>query len=76
MGLLENRSDVLLFTGRPLGANVDVIGPVSAELFFRSSLEHTDFFLVLCDVDLQGQCTNICDGYLRVRPPSPRTDER
>jgi putative CocE/NonD family hydrolase len=76
MAQLESRSDVLLFTAEPLAASLEVIGPVSAELFFRSSLEHTDFFLVLCDVDPDGRCTNVCDGYLRVRPhrPSPLHD--
>ena len=76
MAELESRSDILLFTAEPLAANLEVIGPVSAELFFRSSLEHTDFFLVLCDVAPNGRSTNICDGYIRVRPhrPSPLND--
>jgi putative CocE/NonD family hydrolase len=71
MAELESRSDVLLFTAEPLAASVEVIGPVSAELFFRSSLEHTDFFLVLCDVAPNGVSTNVCDGYTRVRPDRP-----
>jgi len=76
MARLESRSDVLLFTAEPLAASLEVIGPVSAELFFRSSLEHTDFFLVLCDVDPSDRCTNVCDGYVRVRPHmrSPSND--
>jgi putative CocE/NonD family hydrolase len=76
MAQLESRSDVLLFTAEPLAASFEVIGPVSAELFFRSSLEHTDFFLVLCDVAPNGRSTNVCDGYIRVRPqrPSPLND--
>jgi putative CocE/NonD family hydrolase len=71
MAQLEGRSDVLLYTAEPLAASLEVIGPVSAELFFRSSLEHTDFFLVLCDVSPNGRCTNVCDGYIRVRPHRP-----
>jgi putative CocE/NonD family hydrolase len=76
MGQLESRSDVLLFTAEPLAGSLEVIGPVSAELFFHSSLEHTDFFLVLCDVAPNGRSTNVCDGYIRVRPhrPSPLND--
>jgi len=76
MAELESRSDVLLFTAEVLATSLEVIGPVSAELFFRSSLEHTDFFLVLCDVAPNGRCTNVCDGYIRVRPhrPSPLND--
>ena len=68
---LESRSDMLLFTSEPLIAKLEVIGPVSADLFFRSSLEHTDFFLVLCDVAPNGRSTNVCDGYIRVRPNRP-----
>lgn len=71
MTRLEIRSDVLLFTTEALAASLEVIGPVSAHLFFRSSLEHTDFFLVLCDVALTGRSTNVCDGYTRVRPGRP-----
>jgi hypothetical protein len=73
---LREDTSVLLFTTEPLVAGLEVIGPVSAELFFCSSLEHTDFFLVLCDVAPNGRSTNICDGYIRVRPhrPSPLND--
>lgn len=76
MAQLESRSDVLLFTSDPLAASLEIVGPVSAELFFRSSLEHTDFFLVLCDVAPNSRCTNVCDGYIRVRPrrPDPSND--
>ena len=77
MAKLECRPDVLLFTAEPLKANVDIVGPVWAELFFRSSLEHTDFFLCLCDVDTKSRSTNVCDGYIRIRPnrPQPLDDE-
>ncbi len=71
MTQLESRSDVLLFTTEPLAGSLEVIGPVSANLFFRSSLEHTDFFLVLCDVARDGRSTNVCDGYIRLRPQRP-----
>jgi putative CocE/NonD family hydrolase len=61
---LEARSDVLLFTSPPLEEDMEVIGPVSAELFVRSSLEHTDFFVRLCDVHPNGKSMNVCDGLL------------
>lgn len=70
-GRLQCRSDVLLFTGEPLDADLDMVGPVWSEFFFRSDLEHTDFFLCLCDVDSASRCTNVCDGYIRVRPNRP-----
>jgi putative CocE/NonD family hydrolase len=71
MAKLEARRDVLRFTSGPLDADFDAIGPVSAELFIRSSLEHTDFFVCLCDVDPRGRSTSVCDGYLRLRPGLP-----
>ncbi|MDI1447490.1 CocE/NonD family hydrolase [Polyangium sp. 6x1] len=73
---LEARRDVLTYTTLPLERSVEVIGPVSAELFVHSSLPHTDFFVRLCDVDPSGRSINICDGILRLAPgrPAPRPD--
>jgi uncharacterized protein len=68
---LEARPDVLTYTSAPLEADLEVIGPVQAELFVHSSLEHTDFFVRLCDVDQRGTSLNICDGLLRVQPGQP-----
>jgi predicted acyl esterase len=34
-----------------LTEDLDVVGPIAAELFDRSSLKHTDFFARLCHVD-------------------------
>ncbi|WP_272426149.1 CocE/NonD family hydrolase [Polyangium jinanense] len=73
---LEARRDVLTYTTPPLDRNVEVIGPVSAELFVQSSLPHTDFFVRLCDVDPSGRSVNLCDGIQRLVPgrPAPRPD--
>jgi hypothetical protein len=71
MAPLERRSDVLLFTSEPLEKSVDVIGPVSAEVYLRSNTQHTDVYLCLCDVNPAGLSTNVCDGYQRLRPESP-----
>ncbi|HJT58135.1 MAG TPA: CocE/NonD family hydrolase [Ktedonobacteraceae bacterium] len=65
---LEARPDVLTYTSAPLEQDLDVIGPVQVELFARSSLEHTDFFTRLCDVDEHGTSLNVCDALLRVEP--------
>lgn len=73
---LEARPDVLTYTSAPLEDDLDVIGPVRVELFARSSLEHTDFFARLCDVDAQGKSLNVCDALLRVEPgQQPTTDD-
>jgi len=73
MAELERRSDVLIFSTEPLSADVDVIGPVSAEIFLRSNTEHTDLYLCLCDVAPGSHSSNVCDGYTRLRP-GPASD--
>jgi putative CocE/NonD family hydrolase len=72
---LEARADVLVYTSAPCERDCDAIGPVRAELFVRSSLAHTDFFVRLCDVDPAGRSHNVCDGILRLVPGSPAADE-
>jgi putative CocE/NonD family hydrolase len=68
---LEKRADVLTFTSDRFAEDVELIGPVSAELYVGSSLEHTDFFARLCDVHPDGRSVNVSDGLLRVRPSAP-----
>ena len=38
------------------------------ELHVSSSLEHTDFFVRVCDVDADGTSWNVCDGLQRFDP--------
>ncbi|NTV62284.1 MAG: CocE/NonD family hydrolase [Oscillochloris sp.] len=64
---VEARSDVLTFTTAPLTAQVDVIGPVSAEIYLHSSQPITDIVARLCVVDRNGRSHNVCDGLCRVR---------
>ncbi|MGH3371234.1 MAG: CocE/NonD family hydrolase [Nocardioidaceae bacterium] len=59
---LEARADVLTYTTAVLDEDVEVIGEVSAEIWFRSSLGHADVFVRLCDVDPRGHSYNVCDG--------------
>jgi len=61
---LEARPDVLTYTTPVLEQDVEVIGEVSAEIWFRSSLPHADVFVRLCDVDEHGRSHNVCDGLL------------
>jgi putative CocE/NonD family hydrolase len=63
---LERRRDVLVYTSSPLVRDVEVVGPVAAQLHVRSSLESTDFFVRLCDVEPSGKSVNICDGLARL----------
>ena len=68
----ESRADVLLYTSEPMSDDLTVAGPVRAELYLRSSLDHTDFFVRLCDVDESGRSWNLCDGIVRVGPEQKR----
>ena len=65
---LEKRADVLLYTSEPLTEDVEVIGPVTAEVFVLSTLENADFFVRLCDVHPSGKSMNVSDGITRLRP--------
>ncbi len=67
---LEARSDVLVYTSAALEQDLEVIGPLRAELYVRSSLEYTDFFARLCVVQASGKSINLCDGILRLTPGS------
>ena len=73
---LEARTDVLVYTSPVIDHDVEVIGPVTAELYVRSSLQHTDFFARLCVVEPSGKSINLCDGILRLTPgcPVPQAD--
>jgi len=70
-GPVERRSDVLLFTGGVLDADLDLVGPVGARIHVRTELPHADVFVRLCDVDVRGVSRNIVDGIVRLRPDGP-----
>ena len=67
---LEERADVLVFTSDVLTEPLELLGAVHAELFVASSLDHTDFFVRVCDVDTDGTSWNVCDGLRRFDPTS------
>lgn len=65
---LEARQDVLVYTSLPLEHDLEVIGPLRAELYVKSSLQHTDFYARLCDVSPSGKSINLSDGIIRLVP--------
>ncbi len=65
---LEARPDVLTYTTDPLTAPLTIIGHIRLQLYVRSSLEFTDFYGRLCDVQPDGRSLNVCDGLFRVQP--------
>jgi putative CocE/NonD family hydrolase len=71
----EHRRDVLTYTSPVLTEDLTVIGPLTATLYLRSSLEHTDFFVRLCDVTAKGASFNLSDGIVRLRPGSVTKEE-
>ncbi|MEU7001877.1 CocE/NonD family hydrolase [Nonomuraea sp. NPDC046570] len=65
---LESRRDVLVYSSEELPADVELIGPVSAELFVRSSTPYVDVVVRLCDVRPGGRSANLCEGVRRLTP--------
>ncbi len=68
---LEVRKDVLTFTSPVLLSGLEIIGPVTADLYVRSSRMHTDFVVRLCDVAPTGASINVCEGVRRLLPAGP-----
>jgi len=74
---IEARPDVLTYTTEPFLADQDLVGPVSARIFVRTSREHADLFVRVCDVDARGVSRNIVDGIRRLSPQTvPAADAR
>jgi putative CocE/NonD family hydrolase len=63
----ENRNDVLVYSTKPLAEDMEVTGPVTLELWARSSAVDTDFTAKLVDVSPEGFAMNLTDGILRMR---------
>lgn len=70
---LTDREDVLAFSTEPLVEDVEITGPVVANLWISSDCPDTDFTIKLVDVYPQsedypkGFAMNLTDGILRVR---------
>lgn len=73
---LEARPDVLVFTSAPLVDPLTIIGNTQARIFMRTSLDFADLFVRLCDVDRRGRSLNLCDGFVRTTPDTPRDANR
>jgi putative CocE/NonD family hydrolase len=70
--VVEERADVLVFTGPPLPSDLDVVGPVRATVHVRTELPYADVFVRLCDVGEDGVSRNVVDGIRRL---DPRTND-
>jgi uncharacterized protein len=64
---VEAREDVLVYSTPPMAEDMEVTGPVSLELYAKSSAVDTDFTAKLVDVWLDGFAQNLTEGILRGR---------
>jgi uncharacterized protein len=64
---VEQRSDVLVYTTKPLKHDVEAVGPVKAVLYVATTAKDTDFTAKLVDVFPDGYARNLSDGILRLR---------
>jgi putative CocE/NonD family hydrolase len=64
---VEARPDVLVYSSPPLDADVEVTGPVTLDLFAKSSAVDTDFTAKLVDVWPNGFAQNLTEGIIRAR---------
>lgn len=64
---VENRDDVVDYSIGPLVQDLEVTGPVTADLFVRSSAVDTDFTGKLVDVGPDGFAQDLTEGILRMR---------
>ena len=62
---IESRPDVLVYSTPPLDSDVEVTGPVTLDLFAKSSAVDTDFTAKLVDVWPNGFAQNLTEGILR-----------
>jgi putative CocE/NonD family hydrolase len=64
---VEARDDVLVYSTPPMTADIEVTGPVTLDLYAKSSAVDTDFTAKLVDVGPDGFAQNLTEGILRAR---------
>jgi putative CocE/NonD family hydrolase len=65
---LENRPDVVLFTGPVLDAPLEIVGVPVVELTHTTDNPHADLFVRLCEVDAKGRSRNVSETFRRLDP--------
>jgi len=66
-GTIEDRQDVLVYSTPALEKDTEVTGPISVDLYIKSSAVDTDFTAKLVDVGPDGFARNLIDGIRRAR---------
>ncbi|MGB3861837.1 MAG: CocE/NonD family hydrolase [Candidatus Aminicenantaceae bacterium] len=67
---IEVRNDVLVYTSDPLEKDMEVTGPINAQIYASSSAKDTDFVVKVSDVHPDGNSQNISpplSGVIRAR---------
>ncbi len=64
---VEVRDDVLVYSTPPMEQDIEVTGPISLELYAKSSSVDTDFTAKLIDVWPDGFAQNLTEGIVRAR---------
>jgi putative CocE/NonD family hydrolase len=64
---VESRPDVLVYSTAPLERDLEVTGPITLDLYAKSSAVDTDFTGKLVDVWPNGFAQNLTEGILRAR---------
>ena len=64
---VEVRADVLVYSAPVFSSDVEVTGPITLELFAKSSAVDTDFTAKLVDVWPDGFAQNLTEGIIRAR---------
>ena len=64
---VEGREDVLVYSTPPMTEDTEITGPVTLELYTKSSAVDTDFTGKLVDVWPNGFAQNLTEGILRAR---------
>ncbi len=65
--LAEGRDDVLVYSTPAFARDTEITGPISLELFAKSSAVDTDFTAKLVDVWPDGFAQNLTEGIIRAR---------
>lgn len=64
---VEARDDVLIYSTPPMSEDVEVTGPITLDVYVKSSTVDTDFTAKLVDVSPDGFAQNLTEGILRAR---------
>lgn len=63
---IEDRSDVLVFTSKPFESDMEITGPLWAEMMFSTDQSDTDIVVRVTDVYPDGRSILITDGVRRL----------